>query len=137
MVDEVFLQNAVRIRRTYLKLSNNMNLYQKKAQKVSDKLDETLARIEEIEKEAKESRNSKTSSNSTEYFLNELMKALQEVDDEGKSLEDLVNPLNKEIEKLALEEQELYRKIKEKHFTLTDEQIIESVRDRLIKENLS
>ena len=137
MVDEVFLQNAVRIRRTYLKLSNNMNLYQKKAQKVSDKLDETLARIEEIEKEAKESRNSKTSSNSTEYFLNELMKALQEVDDEGKSLEDLVDPLNKEIEKLALEEQELFRKIKEKHFTLTDEQIIESVRDRLIKENLS
>jgi predicted nucleic acid-binding Zn-ribbon protein len=137
MVDEVFLQNAVRIRRTYLKLSNNMDLYQKKAQKVSDKLDETLARIEEIEKEAKESRNSKASSNNTEYFLNELMKALQEVDDEGKSLEDLVNPLNKEIEKLALEEQELYRKIKEKHFTLTDEQIIESVRDRLIKENLS
>ena len=137
MVDEVFLQNAVRIRRTYLKLSNNMDLYQKKAQKVSDKLDETLARIEEIEKEAKESRNSKTSSNNAEYFLNELMKALQEVDDEGKSLEDLVNPLNKEIEKLALEEQELYRKIKEKHFTLTDEQIIESVKDRLIKENLS
>lgn len=138
MVDEVFLQNAVRIRRTYLKLSNNMELYQNKAQRVSDKLEETLTRIEEIEKEAKESRNSKNgSNNSTEYFLNELMKALQEVDDEGKSLEDLVNPLSKEIEKLALEEQELYRKIKEKHFTLTDEQIIESVRDRLIKENLS
>ena len=138
MVDEVFLQNAVRIRRTYLKLSNNMELYQKKAQKVSDKLNETLTRIEEIEKEAKESRNSNNgSNNSTEYFLNELMRALQEVDDEGKSLEDLVNPLNKEIEKLSLEEQELYRKIKEKHFTLTDEQIIESVRDRLIKENLS
>lgn len=137
MVDEVFLQNAVRIRRTYLKLSNNMDLYQKKAQKVSNKLDETLVKIEKIEKEAKESRNSKSPGNGTEYFLNELMKALQEVDDEGKSLEDLVNPLNKEIEKLALEEQELYRKIKEKHFTLTEEQIIESVRDRLIKENLS
>lgn len=137
MVDEVFLQNAVRIRRTYLKLSNNMELYQKKAQSVSDKLDETVTKIEQIEKDAKESRNSKTSSNNTEYFLNELMKVLQEVDDEGKSLENLVNPLNKEIEKLALEEQELYRKIKEKHFTLTDEQIIESVKDRLIKENLS
>ena len=136
MVDEVFLQNAVRIRRTYLKLSNNMDLYQKKAQQVSNKLDETLVKIEKIEKEAKESRNSKSPGNGTEYFLNELMKALQEVDDEGKSLEDLVNPLNKEIEKLALEEQELYRKIKEKHFTLTEEQIIESVRDRLIKENL-
>ena len=137
MVDEVFLQNAIRIRRTYLKLSNNMELYQRKAQQVSDKLDETVTKIEQIEKDAKESRESKSTGNSTEYFLNELMKALQEVDDEGKSLEDLVNPLNKEIEKLALEEQELYRKIKEKHFTLTEEQIIESVRDRLIKENLS
>jgi uncharacterized membrane protein YgaE (UPF0421/DUF939 family) len=55
MVDEVFLQNAVRIRRTYLKLSNNMDLYQKKAQQVSDKLDETLVRIEEIEKESGDS----------------------------------------------------------------------------------
>ena len=137
MVDEVFLQNAIRIRRTYLKLSNNMELYQRKAQQVSDKLDETVTKIEQIEKDAKESRESISTGNSTEYFLNELMKALQEVDDEGKSLEDLVNPLNKEIEKLALEEQELYRKIKEKHFSLTDEQIIESVRDRLIKENLS
>jgi hypothetical protein len=45
MVDEVFLQNAVRIRRTYLKLSNNMDLYQKKAQQVSNKLDETLVKI--------------------------------------------------------------------------------------------
>ena len=137
MIDEIYLQNAVRIRRTYLKLSNNMDLYQKKAQQVSDKLEETLIKIEEIEKEAKERNSKNGSSNSTEYFLNELMKALQEVDDDGKSLENLVNPLNKEIEKLALEEQELYRKIKEKHFTLTDEQIIESVRDRLIKENLS
>lgn len=138
MVDEVFLQNAVRIRRTYLKLSNNMGLYQKKAQQVSDKLNDTVSRIEEIETEIKESRKTKKDSdNGTEYFLNELMKALQEVDDEGKSLEGLVNPLNKEIEKLALEEQELYRKIKEKHFTLTDEQIVESIRDRLIKENLS
>ena len=81
MVDEVFLQNAVRIRRTYLKLSNNMDLYQKKAQQVSNKLDETLVKIEKIEKEAKESRNSKSPGNGTEYFLNELMKALQEVDD--------------------------------------------------------
>ena len=45
--------------------------------------------------------------------------------------------LNKDIEKLALEEQELYRQIKQKHSNLTDEQIISSVKDRLIQENLS
>jgi hypothetical protein len=41
------------------------------------------------------------------------MKILDDVDDEGKSLE--VSPLNSDIEKLALEEQELYRQIKERH----------------------
>lgn len=42
--------------------------------------------------------------------------------------------MNKDIEKLALEEQELYRQIKQKHSNLTDEQIISSVKDRLIQE---
>jgi hypothetical protein len=45
------------------------------------------------------------------------MKILDDVDDEGKSLENLVSPLNS-IEKLALEEQELYRQIKERHHGL-------------------
>jgi len=65
------------------------------------------------------------------------MKVLNDIEDEGHSLENLVDPLNSDIEKLALEEQELYRLIKQKHNNLTDEQIIESVKDRLIKENLS
>jgi ABC-type transporter Mla subunit MlaD len=137
MVDELFLQNAVRIRRTYLKLSNNVELYQKKAQQVSDKLDETITKIDDIKKQAEDSKKNKGNNQNTAYFLNELVKVLTEVEDEGKSLENLVEPLNQEIEKLALEEQELYRQIKEKHFNLTDEQIISSVRDRLIKENLS
>lgn len=129
MIDETFLQSATRIRRTYLKMSNNMTFYQKSASEVVKKLDNTLERIEQIKEEADK--------NSAETSLNSLMKILQEIEDEGKRLEDLVNPLNKEIEKLALEEQELYRQIKEKHHDLTDEQIVESVKERLIKENLS
>lgn len=135
MIDEFFLQNAVTIRRTYLKLSSNMDLYQRKAQEVSDKLDETIQKIEAIQKEAEESKGTK--GKDINYYTTALIKALNEVEEEGKSLENLIDPLNKEIEKLALQEQELYRKIKEKHFNLTDEQIIESVKNRLIKENLS
>ena len=132
MIDEKYLQDAIRIRRTYLKMSNSMDLYQKKAQQVSDKLEETIVRIDELQ-----SKIGKDKTHDDSYFMNELMKILNDVEDEGKSLENLVDPLNKDIEKLALEEQELYRQIKEKHYTLTDEQIINSVKDRLIKENLS
>ena len=137
MIDEQFLQSAIRIRRTYLKVSNNMDMYKKAAEDTIKKLDETIAKIDKIKKESEESRTDKNSKFSAEKSLNEMLKILNEVDSEGKRLEELINPLNKEIEKLALEEQELYRKIKERHSDLTDEQIVESVRERLIKENLS
>jgi hypothetical protein len=62
------------------------------------------------------------------------MKILDDVD-EGKSLENLVSPLNSDIEKLALEEQELYRQIKRKHHGF-DRRTNIRVRTRLISENL-
>lgn len=134
MINENYLQNAVRIRRTYLKLSNNMELYQKKAQSVSDKLEVTISKIADLESKINQSK--KNDKNDTNFFLMELVKILNEVEEEGKMLESSVEPLNKEIEKLALEEQELYRQIKEKHFNLTDDQIVSSVKERLIKESL-
>lgn len=135
MIDENFLQNAVRIRRTYLKMINNMDFYQKKAKEIVDRLDETIEKVNVIQKKAEASK--KNNENGSQDLLNELMKVLNDIEDEGHSLENLVDPLNSDIEKLALEEQELYRLIKQKHNNLTDEQIIESVKDRLIKENLS
>jgi hypothetical protein len=135
MIDENFLQNAVRIRRTYLKMINNMDFYQNKAKEIVDRLDETIEKVNLIQKKAEESK--KNNEMGSQDLLNELMKVLNDIEDEGHSLENLVDPLNSEIEKLALEEQELYRLIKQKHNNLTDEQIIESVKDRLIKENLS
>lgn len=137
MIDENFLQSAVRIRRTYLKMSNSMEFYRKSAEKIVERLDETIKKVEVIQQEAENSKKNRSSSFSAEESLNKMLKILEEVDIEGKRLEELVDPLNKEIEKLALEEQELYRLIKERHYNLTDEQIIESVKQRLIKENLS
>lgn len=135
MIDEFFLQNAVSIRRTYLKMTNNMDFYQKRAKEIVDRLELTISKINDIQKKAEEGRAKKE--NGTMEILNDLVKILNEIEDEGKALENLVNPLNKDIEKLALEEQELYRQIKQKHSNLTDEQIISSVKDRLIQENLS
>lgn len=134
MIDEVFLQNAVRIRRTYLKMTNNMEFYQNKAKEIVGRLDETLLKIDKLQKVAEDSK--KNSGIGNQDLLTELLNILNDIDIEGKSLEDLVNPLNEDIEKLGLEEQELYRQIKQKHYDLTDEQIIKSVKDRLIREKL-
>lgn len=131
MVDEKYLQSAVRIRRTYLKLVNNLELYKSAATSISAKLDETLEKISKVENSYVDKQME------SKDALNELIKIIDDVDNEGKRLERLIDPINMEIENLIKEEQELYRQIKTTHHNLTEDQIVISVRDRLIKEGLS
>ena len=133
MIEEKYLQMSISIRRTYLKLINNLDLYHNRAIKVSSNLEETLAKLDTIQ-EGLDSKDKKMSGKET---LDKLLGILQEVEDEGKKLETLIDPINVEIEKLGREEQELYRQIVEHHPELTEDQIVNFVRDRLLKEGLS
>ena len=133
MIEEKYLKMAISIRRTYLKLINNLDLYHNRALKVSSNLEETLAKLDTIQ-EGLDLKDKKPSSKET---LDKILDILQEVEDEGKKLETLIDPINVEIEKLGREEQELYRQIVEHHPELTEDQIVNSVRDRLLKEGLS
>jgi predicted nucleic acid-binding Zn-ribbon protein len=133
MIEEKYLKMSISIRRTYLKLINNLDLYHNRALKVSSNLEETIVKLDTIQ-EALDSKDKKISSKET---LDKLLDILQEVEDEGKKLETLIDPINAEIEKLGREEQELYRQIVEHHPELTEDQIVNFVRDRLLKEGLS
>ncbi len=133
MIEERYLQMALNIRRTYLKFSNNLDLYGSRASQVTKRLQDTVEKMEEIQKNI-DNRNHKIDE---KEVLNQLLKIVDEVEEEGKRLENLVEPINKEIERLAKEEQELYRQIVEHHPLLSEDQIVTIVRDRLIKEGLS
>jgi|LauGreDrversion4_2_1035121.scaffolds.fasta_scaffold118959_2 hypothetical protein len=139
MVDEKYLQMSITIRRTYLKLINNLDLYRSRALQISERLEDTVKKIDELNKEAEESAKRKTTNSNISQIevFEKLLKIIDDVDDEGKRLENLINPINIEIEKLAKEEMELYQMIVDSHPNLTEDQIVESVKDRLIKEGLS
>jgi predicted nucleic acid-binding Zn-ribbon protein len=128
MINENFLQSAVKIRREYLKLSSNMSLYKKSAEDVISKLEKTYKKIDEVKE--------KSSSKEPEVAFRELLSIVEEIENEGKRLQELIDPINDEIEKLGKEEQELYRKIKETHSDIDEDVIISTVKQRLIKENL-
>ena len=132
MVNEIFLAAAVNIRRTYIRITANIDSYKNRAEETVKKLDETLKKIEKIRVDM----NRKDNKNDSKSVLEKMMVLLEEIEEEGKSLEKYVEPLNKEIERLALEEQELFRQICQKHPELTVENIVECVRQRLIKEKL-
>ena len=133
MIEEKYLKMSISIRRTYLKLINNLDLYHKRALNVSSNLEETLSKLDTIQEDL-DLKDKKPSSKET---LDKILDILQEVEDEGKKLETLIDPINLEIEKLGREEQELYRQIVEHHSELTEDQIVNFVRDRLLKEGLS
>jgi predicted nucleic acid-binding Zn-ribbon protein len=132
MIDENFIKAAIKIRREYLKLTNNLNFYKRKAEDVISNLEDIVNKIEKIQEETE---NQQVINN--DAIVLQLTKLLTDIESEGRSVESLIDPLNKEIEKLGLEEQELWRNIKNKYPNLSDEEIVEYVRQRLLKENLS
>ena len=132
MIDESFIKAAIKIRREYLKLTNNLNFYKRKAEDVIENLEDIVTKIENIQQETE---NQSITNNDAVVF--QLTKLLTDVESEVRAVESLIDPLNKEIEKLGLEEQELWRNIKNKYPNLSDEEIVEYVRKRLLQENLS
>ena len=136
MIEEKFLLAAVNIRKTYLKLTSNLDFYKKRAEQTLEKLQTAYSKIENIENEIKELKKKKDQ-NVDPNLTSKVLNILSEIEQEGNKIEKFVEPLNKEIEKLAMEEQELYRIIVESHPNLSEDQIVESVGLRLKKEGLS
>lgn len=136
MIEEKFYQAAINIRKTYLKLTSNMESYKNMAESTLKRLQRSLVDVENLQKEMKDIRKSKYELDSKENTVNKIMNILSDIELEGKRLEAFVDPINKEIEKLAEEEQVLYKKICESHPGLSEDQIVGAVRERLKKENL-
>ena len=135
MINELFLEAAVNIRKTYLNVSSNIGSYKKKVEMTYDKLNDTVKEIEKIQSNMKDKDKRKSLTN--ESVLKDLLRILDDIEKEGESLQKYIDPLNKEIERLSIEEKELYRNIVKKHPELSEQQIVECVRQRLINENLA
>jgi uncharacterized coiled-coil DUF342 family protein len=129
MIDENFIQAAIKIRRQYLKLINNLNFYKTQANKVISNLQDIIEKLENISKNVESDPNSEATSA-------KLVEVLKDLEKEGNQVNQLIDPLNTEIEKLAIEEKELWNKIKQKHSNISDNQIIEYVKSRLVEQNL-
>ena len=134
MIDEKFLIAAVNIKKTYIRLLNNLNIYENKAKETLDKLNSLYDKLGVLEKDIQKPENL---NNENYSAANEVLKILTELENEGKKLKSFTDPLNKKIENLALEEQELYKQICMKHSDMDEDEIVECVRQRLKKENLS
>jgi hypothetical protein len=131
MISENLIQSALRIRRQYIKSSSNIELYHKRAKEIASILDKSIKDLDAL-KENMDNNKGKDPNKS----LSEVVKIIKEVDDEGKRLEELMKPMNEEIEKLQKEENELFRTLKEKYPDASEKDLIKEVAERLRKEGL-
>ena len=73
MIREDFLLRAVRIRKNYLSLTNNLDVYLSKVESVSDRLEKTIGEITNIEQKY-ESSDKKDGKFESDKTLKELLK---------------------------------------------------------------
>jgi Holliday junction resolvasome RuvABC ATP-dependent DNA helicase subunit len=132
MIEERFIKRAVEIRRDYVKITRDISVYESKAKQVLETLESTVAKLNSIQDKIK-----KKIITNADDASKKIMDVLSEVEKEGERLEKMIDPLNDQIEKLRVEENELYRLIKEKYPKISDQDIVKQIQEEIKKANLS
>lgn len=128
MIDEKFLRAAVGIRRRYLEMTSDIGKYEARLKITNEKIEKALSDLDIIKQDI-----GKKNSNDV---ISRMMELVYQVEDEGKSIQAYIDPLNEGIERLAVEEAELFSQIKRSNPNLEDDDIVKNVKDRLKVEGL-
>jgi hypothetical protein len=134
MIDDLYIDAAVRIRRTYLNLTYKLEDYEKYLNSTVKLIDSTLLEVDKLSKEIEGYKNTKNVSQ--EEPLMKLLDIINRLESDSKKLEEYINPLNQSIERLRSEEIELYKNIKLRYPNISDSYIIVMVNEKLEKEGL-
>lgn len=134
MIDDSYLDAAVRIRRTFMNLNIELTEYENYAKSIEKIIERALADLDDINNSI--SSDKKLKNVSQEDMLRKVLDILAKLENDSKSLESKINPINEKIEKLRKDEVQLYNGIKFKYPNIKDSELIEMVNKKLKKEGL-
>jgi chromosome segregation ATPase len=117
MIDKQYVESAKNIKSEFISLNRKLENYKNDLKNLSDFLENTVKDLESI------TNNKVSSKEDLTDMANKLVKKLQDVELEEIKLTNLVKPINDRIDKLREEENILYKALKEKYPTMTDEQL--------------
>ena len=137
MIKENYIQAAISLKREYIKISSDLNKYMGMSNTYLKNIDDCIKDLEKIQNRLDNDRNSKLETNSSGNHLNDILAVLDKIDNESLRVERIIESLNSDIEKLGQEEQILYKRICDSHPELSENQIVEIIRLRILREGLS
>jgi chromosome segregation ATPase len=132
MIQEIFLKRAANIRKEYLRITRDINSYEKNVRDLLGALEQKSTDLESLKNKLDSNR-----INSAEEAKMELLNIIMEVEDETNKNEKYIDNLNKNIEKLKEEELLLFRDLKQRYPEMSDPDIKNEIQSYIKKLNLS
>lgn len=129
MIDKIYLDRAIELRREYLTLNNNLKNYEGMINNLKGKVEDTISNLQDIIDNIDKSSSEEVQKKSMEYLIS--------LEEETQKIQRFVDPINKKLESLQKEEQALYGQIKTNYPGLEDKEILSYIQDELKKRNLS
>ena len=128
MIDEQLLESARLIRKTFIRLSNELEKYKVDIESLVEFLQEKVKILST--ETTQRVKNMKDKSELSGVTI-EIIKQMEDVELEEKKLKRKVSKINEDLENLRKEEEFLYKTITERYPDLTDKEIISEIHKNL------
>lgn len=132
MISDLYLKRAVKIRKEYIKLVNDIQTYEKIAHDLISSISERKSDLENL----LDSLNQKRISN-PDVAKQKLDEIIVQTEDDMNKVDASIEVINKKMDKLREDEVYLYKEIKSVYSDFTDDEIRKFIFEELKKQNLS
>lgn len=127
IIDQILIDSALSIRNEFLSLNNDLAKYDKRISELAKYLQDISGEL--ITYKDNGIKEAKSVTEMTNYILSKM----DEIDTETNKVNKHIEPINKAIEKLKIDEQNLYDEIKKRYPNVEDDDIIREVHIRINK----
>lgn len=124
MIDNFYIESAKSIRKEYLEQLNALVSYQPELKKVADMFLIASKELEDYNKNIMKEK-------SVEIVKNYIVEKLDKLQAESNKLTQKVEPINDRIEKLKVDEVNLYNSIRNKYTNMTEKEIRDEIQKNL------
>lgn len=118
MISEFYLKKALNIRKEYLSIVSNINIFENMAKDILKIIEGKLEELNTLQSKINEKRIS-----NVESAKDSLLKIILDLEEESNNIEKSVNDLTSRIDKLKINEKELFADLRKNYQNLTNEEI--------------
>mgnify|MGYP001362482466 CR=1 FL=1 len=126
MISKQYIDAAVSIREEFLQTSKELTEYEKELGDISNLIQKNIDSLSSIKTDLNPTQ-------SPQEIQDRIMKEMDLIEKQGEKYTKLIKPLSDKIEELQKREMSLYNNIRDKYPNLTDEQIVNELRNWIKK----